>query len=150
MIIRNIIKVFNSTIWIVWIITGIAIIAIPSYYFMEKDLVIGNLWYWFYVWEMILSVTISILFWLFIWTTLYKIKYFSLKKWSIGIFGWFLGVLVAGCPACSITLASYIWLASIISVFPFYGIELKFLSVFFLIYAIYIWLRDLEVCKIKK
>lgn len=147
---KNIIKIINSLIWIIWIIIGIAIIAIPGYYFMEKDLVIWNLWHSFYLIEISLTIIIGLLFWLFIWATLYKINYFSVKKSWIWILGWFLWALVSGCPACSITLASYLWLAWFISVFPYSGLELKVLSVLILLYANYSTIKTLEVCKIKK
>ncbi len=147
---ENILKIIRSKIGLIWIISGILIIVLPSYYFMEADLIIGNLWYSFYMWEVILTILIALLFGIFIWSTLYKIHYFSLKKSGLGFLWGFLGILVAGCPACSITLASYIGLAGIISIFPFYGLELKIASLLFLMYASYVTIRDLQICKIKK
>jgi len=63
--------------------------------------------------------------------------------------GGFLGVVVSGCPACSITLASYLGFASIVSSLPFFGIELKIVSLLLLLYVLYITLRDIDVCKVK-
>ena len=146
---KNIIKIISSFIWIIWIIIGISIIVIPAYYFMNKDLIIWNLGHNFYITEMSLTVVISLLFWLFLWATLYKINYFSVKKSWIWIIWWFLWALVSWCPACSITLASYLGLASFMSLFPYWGLELKFLSVFILLYANYSVLKNLEICKFK-
>lgn len=148
-IFKNIIKILQSPIWNIWIIIGMAIIAVPTIYFIEKDLIIWNLWYYFYITEVILSVIIWILFWLFIGATLYKIQYFQVKKSWAWFFGWILGVLVSGCPACSITLASYIWLAGLISTLPYYGLELKVLSIILLLYSCYSTLKSLELCSIK-
>ncbi len=146
---HNIIKVLKSPLWIIGVFFGGMTILLPSFYFIQKDLIIWNLGHSFYIMEIVLTIVISILFWLFIWSTLYKIKYFQVKKTWAGFIWWFFGVLVSWCPACSVTLASYIWLASIISTFPYYGMELKFLSVFMLIYANYATLKTLELCNIQ-
>jgi len=149
---KNLLKVLKSKIWIFGIILGSVIIALPSYYFFDKEMIIWNFWYNYYLLELSLIIIISILFWLFLWASLYKIIYFSKieKKSSLWLFWWFIWILVTGCPACSITLASYFGLASVISVFPFWWIELKIISVFLLLYVVYTTIRDLEVCKIKK
>ncbi len=147
---KNIIKILSSKIWIFGMISGIAIMAIPEYYFAEKELIIWNLWYNFYMLEISLTVIISLLFGLFIAATLYKIEYFSIKKSGIWVFGGFIGALVSGCPACSITLASYLWLAGFMSLFPYSWIELKVLSVCILLYANYSTIKNLEVCTLKK
>ncbi len=146
---KKVFKIITSFVWVIWIVIGIAIIAVPAYYFMNKDLIIWNLGHSFYVTEMSLTIIISVLFGLFMWATLYKISYFSVKKTGIWILGWFLWALVSWCPACSITLASYLWLASLISLFPYSGLELKILSVLILLYANYSTIKDLEICKVK-
>ncbi len=150
MLLQNTLKVFTSIIGIVWIILGGAIIALPGYYFMEKELIIGNLGYPFYITELTLTVIISLLFGLFLGATLYKMKYFSIKKSWIGVIGWFLWVLVSGCPACSITLASYLGFAGFMYIFPYSWLELKFLSVAILLYANYTTIKNLEVCSLQR
>ena len=150
MLLKNFFKVIKSFVWIFWIILGSAIIALPSYYFIEKDLIVWNLWYHFYLLELILTIFIAIFFWLFIWSTLYKVKFFQIKKSWLWFFWWFIWVLVSWCPACSITFASYLWLWTIVSILPFYGIELKILSLVILFYVIYSTLKTLEICSIKK
>lgn len=145
---RNLLKILNSKIWIFGIILWIAIIIIPSYYFFELDLVIWNFWYNYYIFEMVLTIWISILFWLFLGSTFYKIKSINNQKW-LWMFGWFLGVLVSWCPSCSITFASYLGLWSIISIFPYWWIELKIISFLILLYVVFTTIKNLDVCKIK-
>ena len=147
---KNIIKILKSRIWIIGMIFGIVLMAIPEYYFVEKDLIIWNLGHTFYIIEISLTIIIALLFWLFLAATLYKINYFSLKKSWIWVFWGFIWALVSGCPACSITLASYLWLAGFMSIFPYSLLELKVASVLILIYANYSTIKNLELCKIKK
>lgn len=135
--------------------TFIAILAIWSlfYYFKNTQLIIGNLGLTFYIAELTLDIFIALLFWLFIWSTVYKIYYFTAPKkkhiwvWWFASFFW---IFVWGCPACSITVASYLGLASILSVFPYYWMELKVLSFIMLLYVVYDTLKTLEVCSVKK
>ncbi len=154
--IKNLLKVFKSKVWIIWFILGLFIIVIPTYYFTNKDLIIWNLWYNFYVIEIVLSVNISLLFALFMWASLYKMFFFAQIDWKSitknvwWVLWWFLWILVSWCPACSITLASYIWLASLISLLPYYWLELKLISVIMLVYVNYSIIKNLEICKIKK
>ena len=107
--------------------------------------------YYNIVW--ILQILISLLLSLFIVLSVFKIRYFStvsITQNGVGGVGSTLGILVAGCPACSITIASYLGLASFISFFPYDGLELKFLSFILLLVVNFYLLRDLQVCKIKK
>jgi len=147
---RNILKIARSYIWVFGIIIGIAIIAIPTYYFMDSELIIWNLWYRFYVVEVSLTIITALLLWLFLWATFYKMNYFSIKDSSVWVFWWFLWAIVSWCPACSITLASYLGLAWFIYLLPYSWLELKAASILILVYANYSVLRDLESCKIKK
>ena len=146
---KNLLKVFKSKVWIIWFIVWVAIILWISYYFINKELIIGNLWYNYYLMEISLTYIIAILFGLFLWASLYKIKYFSIWDTTWWIIGAILWVLVTWCPACSITLASYLWLISFVSILPFGGMELKILSVIILLWVNYDILKNLEVCKIK-
>lgn len=143
-------KVFKSKTWFIGFIFWLPIILIPSYYFYQKELTIWNLGYNYFFLENTLIISIAILFSLFIWITLYRINFFSVKKTWVWFFWWFLWVLISGCPSCSITLASYLWLASFVSVFPYNWIELKVISVIILLYANYDGLKNLEVCNLKK
>ena len=107
--------------------------------------------YYNIVW--ILQVLISLFLSLFIVLSIFKIYYFSsnsLTQNGIGGFSSTLGILVAGCPACSITIASYLGLASFISFLPYDGLELKVLSFILLLVVNFYLLKDLQTCKIKK
>lgn len=153
LIIKNLIKVLFKPSSLIATIIAIIFISSLFYHFMNSDLIIWNFWFKFYLLELILDICVAILFWLFIWSTVYKILYFSTpnKKhfgiWGIASFFW---VLVWGCPACSVTVASYLGLASILSVLPYHWIELKVLSFIMLLYVVYDTLKTLEVCSIKK
>lgn len=121
-------------------------------YFTNLDLAIGNMWAWFAYTEVAMYSIFVLLFSLFISASVYKRRYFgsfNIKTsgtWSIwGIFG----VLVAGCPACSITLASYLGLASLISLLPYKGLELKILWIILLGYACRHIILTLDTCEIK-
>lgn len=152
MFVKNIIKVCTSLIGIWWIVVWFLCIALPQYFIVDKSTIV--LWYgeWYYIWtEVFLWGIIAILFGLFVGATLYKIKYFwTGKKSATGVVGWFLWVIAWGCPACSITFASYLGLAGLVSLLPYKGLELKIISIAFLLYACYITIRDLQVCKLKQ
>ncbi len=61
----------------------------------------------------------------------------------------FLAILVAGCSVCGVSIASLLGLATILSTFPFYGLELKIISVFLLLYSSYSLLSKTS-CPLKK
>jgi hypothetical protein len=153
LILLNLKKVLTKKSSLIAIIIAILSIWFLFLYFKNTDLIIGNLWLTFYISELILDILVAILFWLFIWSTVYKIMYFAwpTKKtmwvWWVASFFW---ILVSGCPSCSITLASYLGFASILSVLPYHWIELKVLSFIMLLYVVYDTLKTLEICNIKK
>ena len=118
-------------------------------YFTNLDLTIGNMWAWFAYTEVVMYSIFVLLFSLFVSASVYKRRYFShfnvktSSVWSLwGIFG----VLVAGCPACSITLASYLWLASLIGLLPYKWLELKILCIVLLGYACRKIIKDIDTC----
>jgi len=149
-LLQNTKKLFTKKASLIGFITWVLIISLPSYFFTNSLQIIWNLGKTFYYTEITLTVLISILFWLFIAWSIYKFQYFSAKKYWIWVFWAFVWVVVSWCPACSITLASYIWLAWIISVFPYYWLELKIISFLMLIYASTSVILNLELCKVKK
>lgn len=127
---------------------GVSLMWYLEYYFLDAALVIGNLGVTFYTIEIIFVTLNSFLFGSFLALNVYKMSLFSVDKASIGIFWWFLGILVTWCPSCSITLASYIWLASLIWSFPYGGIELKIVAFLLLIYANYSLYKNLKICNL--
>ena len=121
-------------------------------YFTNEALIVANLGKTYYNIEMISLLFIALLSSSFIVLSTYKINYFkkfSKKDASVGGLGAFLGILVVGCPACSITLASYIGLAGIFTAMPFFGLEMKLISIPLLLYANYSVLNSLKTCKIE-
>jgi hypothetical protein len=149
MILKNLLKVFTNKIGLFGIMLGIVLIAIPSYYFLDTQIVIWNKGYNYLYFEIFLDVLIAILFWIFIGATLYKMSYFSVKKTWVWFLWGILWILVSGCPSCTITLASYLWLAGFVSVLPYEWLELKIISVFLLLYVCYTTLKKLETCELK-
>mgnify|MGYP003963379539 FL=1 len=153
LILTNLQKVLTKTSSLSATIISIMAIWFLFTYFKDTELIIWNLWLSFYLLEIALDTSISLLFWLFIWASVYKMIYFSSpKKKQLGLWwlAWFFWVLVWGCPACSITVASYLGLASILSVLPYDWMELKVLSLIMLLYVVYDILKTLEVCSVKK
>jgi hypothetical protein len=69
---------------------------------------------------------------------------------GFGLWGGILSLIVTGCPACSIWLASYLGLSAFISWLPYDGVELKVISVLLMWYAVYDMWRKLDVCEISK
>ena len=121
-------------------------------YFTNFELIAGNFGHTYLWWQIIMQLLITILFGLFVPISLYKFlefNSFSVKENVSSGSGAFLGLLVAGCPACSITLASYLGLSSLVTLLPWYGLELKILAVPLLIYANISLLKNLKICKIK-
>lgn len=147
---ENFIKILKQKLFFVYFFLWMLIILTPSYFFLNPELVKWNLWVNFLRIEITLTLISAIFFGFFLASIMYKIRYFSPKigaEWAIW---WAFVMLVSGCPTCSITLAYYVWLASVISTLPYHGLELKALWILIIGYAIYDNLKHLEVCKIKK
>lgn len=100
--------------------------------------------------HLILHVLISILT---AWVMMLEVyKYRTVKillpkqstvLWTIG---WILGVVITWCPVCGWTLMSAFGITSVLSFLPWYGLELKFLSVFILFWAQDILIQNMFVC----
>jgi len=152
-LLQNSLEVFSNKKYLFFSFFSFLFIGIIFYYFTEVELIRGNFGE-AYLWiQILLQLFISILFAMFLPISVYKyVKFsnFSVKENSSSVFGTFLGVLVMGCPACSITLASYVGLAGLISILPFFGLELKVLALAFLLYANYSLLINLNACNVKK
>lgn len=151
-IFKNFLKILKSKYWIIWILLGLIIMLLPTYFFTWKERHWMIMWMWdnHFYFVLSLDIILAILFAIFVWATLYKMKYFwnpnPSKLWFLW---WFLWSLVWGCASCSITLASYLGLASFMAFLPYGGIELKILSILLLIYVWFTTLKNLEVCNLK-
>lgn len=150
---RNFIEVFSKRNYLTLALVVSFIVGGIFYIFTYSEMTIANFGMTFYLTQTISQILITALFAIFLPVSIYKyIKFSSFDKTqtSAGFFGTFFGILVAGCPACSITLSSYVGLAGFFSLFPYYGLELKVLSVPLLMWANYSTLNDLNTCKLKK
>lgn len=119
----------------------------------QRELIIANYGYTYFVWVWIIQYILAILLSLFITLSAYKVFYFSnfnAKEEGVGSIATFFGILVAGCPACSLTIASYVGLAGFISFLPYDGLELKIVSILLLFIVSLSILNTLQVCSIKK
>lgn len=151
-IILNTKKVLKDTMSLLIVSFSFIIFGIIFYLYSDFALVAWNYSVAFASFEVWTEVLITLFWSLFFWASFYKIKYFRhIKKrhTTWGIIGSFFWILVGGCPACSITLASYLWLSSFLFLFPFWWLELKVIWLIILSISLYFTLRDLEVCKIK-
>lgn len=113
---------------------------------------IGNLWQSMFTLHILLYILFCVLFGIFVAATVYKITYFgehAQKNTFLGGLWWFVWILVAWCPACAISVASYIWLASVVALLPRHGLELKILGVLLVWYAARKALVTMEVCELK-
>ena len=152
---KNTVKVLSEPVSLLSGLFSLVLFLYLGRVFINLPLLIGNLGATFAYIEVVLHVLLSVVFALFIAASVFKVRYFShieKTKSATWFLGSFLGIIVVGCPSCSLTLASYIGLAGALSVLPlpFHGIELKILWLIILIVVVYYVLRDLMVCKIVK
>ena len=121
-------------------------------YFSDRALIFGNFWSTYASINIIIDIINIILMWLFVASFFYKRRLFgaSSKNNQSGWFGSITSVLVSGCPACSITLASYLGLASFFALLPYNGLELKIVGTLVLIWSVYNNSKNLTGCSIKK
>ncbi len=137
---------------IIMLISFVSMILIINH-FTNKELICWN-YNCFYFWsETILHILIALLFAIFIWAQFYKIKFFhkfsiqNSTSWLLWSIFW---ILVTWCPTCSITLASYLWLSSLIAILPWWWIELKILGLWLLIFSVYKLCKNLTNCSLNK
>lgn len=96
-----------------------------------------------------IDMIFALLFAVFLGSFVYKMLLFGKSKNIWWWLGWFLSVLVTWCTSCTLTLASYIGLGSLIALLPFWGIELKILWLILVIYGVYDSVSHLTECKVK-
>jgi len=116
----------------------------------DIDLAYGNLWATFMNIQITLYILFCLLFWIFVAASLYKFRYFwwmiDKKNTTVGSVWWLFWILVAGCPVCAFSIASYVWLAWLISLLPRYWLELKVLWLCFVVYATRNVLLNIDTC----
>lgn len=149
----NVKKVFtNRVAMLIWLLCTIVFLWV-SKYFSNIPLMMWNLWYT----RAYISISLHVLIWMLlgilVWSMVYKWRYFSkfdTTWWALWWAGSFLGILITWCPSCSITVASYLGLWSLISLLPFYWLEVKVLWLLLLWYSVYDTIKNLETCAMKK
>ena len=148
--INNFLKIIQDPISLLRWSSIVGLMSLLQYRQFDFQLVVGNLGLVFARSEVILYILITLLFALFVMMQTYKIRYFGRwqkKKSTSGFVGWIVGIITVGCPACSITIASFVGLSWLISLLPFEWLELKVLAIWLLLRANYMILKDLLVCK---
>jgi hypothetical protein len=149
---RNLILILKNP-YAIW--SGLIIASFLWYvieYFSDRGLIFGNFWSIYATINLTFDILNVLLIWLFVASFVYKRRLFgrSSKNNQSGWFGSITSVLVSGCPACSITLASYLGLASFFALLPYNGLELKIVGTLVLIWSVYTNIKNLTVCSIKK
>ncbi len=152
MLINNLLKLLKSKLAITsWIISFIIIISIMNH-MMDYNFIVWNQWEIYANIEYYSNYIIAILFWLIVASFVYKLYFFKstwIKESSTWFIWSFASILVIWCPACTITLATYIWIWGLLLALPFDWLEVKWVWIFLMLIWLYYMLRDLEVCKIK-
>ncbi len=151
-IIQNLKKLFKSKLAVfVWIISWIFVLFL-SMHFVDYVHIVGNQWKFYANIEYYSNYLLAILFWLLMACMTYKIYFlwsFALWKNSWWLFGGIISIFAIWCPACGITLASYVWLSSVFLSMPFFGLEIKIIWIILLFIILLFLLKDLDTCKIK-
>lgn len=104
-------------------------------YFNDIEQQLGNLGTFAYV-QLGTDLVIATLFAVFIGLFVFRYDTSRQLNEKKGLVSGSLGVLFFGCAACNITLAGYLGLAGVLSVFPLYGYELKVLALGILLISI--------------
>lgn len=98
-------------------------------HFTNRAHIRGNLGSTYAGIDLFLDICNSILVGFFIASVVRKWHFFKTPK-NTAQYGWvgsFFSLLVTGCPACSITLATYLGIGSILALLPYAGMEIKVL-----------------------
>jgi hypothetical protein len=100
---------------------------------------------YYFVTYIFLNLLISVLFGINISFLIYRWRKFgspfTLKASGSGI-GAILGIIASSCPVCGTTILSTIGVMSGLSVMPFDGLEIKFISILFLLIPLFLMWKD--------
>ena len=121
------------------------------FYFTEYDLIVGNIGKIYADIQVASQILISVLFGVNLSVLWYKLKLSSgndVTAKSTTALGSVMAIIVSGCPACGVTLAGYLGLASVFSAFPLYGLELKIAGLLLLLFSTNYLLVNLNKCKV--
>ena len=119
-------------------------------HFTDRALFIGNYGATHACINLTLDIINIVLLWLFVASFAYKwFTFQTVQTNNWGRIGSILTAIVSGCSSCSITLATYLWLASILAFLPFGGTEVKVLGTLLIIWSVVKNIKDLTLCKIR-
>lgn len=149
---RHLILVLKNTyaMWVGFFVASLLWSVIE--HFSDRALIAGNFWSTYAKINLIFDSINIILIWLFVASFVYKRRLFGnpTQNNQSGWFGSITSVIVSGCPACSITLASYLGLASLFTLLPYNGLELKIIGTGILIRSVYDNIKHLTTCSLKR
>lgn len=148
---HNLILVWKDKIsMIVWWSIALFLWAIIEN-FSNRPLIAGNFWSLYGHINFFFDIVNVLLIAIFVASFSYKRRLFGSesKNNKSGWIGSFTSVIVSGCPSCSITLASYLGLASFFTLLPYGGLELKIIGTLVLLWSVYTNIKDLTICKRK-
>lgn len=149
---NNIKQVLKSRKYLAIAFGAAALIGTFFYFATQYSLIAGNVSINYAKFTVALEVLLSLLFGLnvsLLWCKIGSLKQLVSKDTGTAATGSLFGILITGCPACSLGLASYLGLSSVILSLPLLGMELKILGVILLIYSTYSISGNLYTCKIR-
>lgn len=148
---RNIRQVYAKPVsWLVTLVAA-ALLGWLLYAFTDYELMFGNFGTVFASVQVGVQVLIAMAFGVNAAVLAYKIKEsagMSKRAYGASATGSFLSILVGGCAACGISLASYLGLAGVVSALPFFGLELKLAGLGLLLYSTAALAKNVGVCAI--
>ncbi len=127
------------------------VLQLLQFHFADYATLRGNMGDFVFFFEVFTEIVFSVLFGVNM--GLFFFKFSITRKVSpnesfLSAVGSFLSLLITGCPACSITIASYLGLASVLATLPFFGYEVKVLGLLVLLYSTFYLAKNLTNCKI--
>lgn len=136
--------VFKDSLYI-FLALSLTLNLLALYYFLFSEVTTFKVFFEkntaFYNWTSIILTIISALFFgiaisLLVWQVREK-KGTEPSQFGNNVIASFLGALSIGCPVCSALLASVLGISGGLAAFPFQGLEVKMISIFLFILAIF-------------
>jgi hypothetical protein len=135
---KNLKIVYSDNLSYLTTINSVLLIGVIMAYFTKYNLTKADMGIFFANIEVVLQILIAIFFAINIAILGYRLKYTTgVKIASTGSssIGSLIGIITAGCPFYGASIASFLGLTSFLSLFPFYGLELKMLGLSLLVYS---------------
>lgn len=119
--------------------------------FSDRALIAGNYGHTYATINLIVDIISIIGIAIFVASVVYKFTTFkTLTNTNHGWWiGWIFSAIVAGCGSCGLTLATYLGLASVLTLLPRWWLEVKIIGVIVLIRSVWKNIKDLLICKVK-